>query len=197
MDYPQVQWNKRYEEMDQLWISEPDSALVETLGLLRPGRALDLGCGEGRNALHLARNGWEVTAVDFSEVALDRLKAASTEGELNIDIVCEDFNLYIQRVNKKFDLVVVANIHPASEERFKMYSQIRDLVNPGGHIFIIGHHLDSLGQAGPHDPDRLLSEAEIEKAFLGFELKVLTKVVNIADHGHESPSLVALVRAPA
>ncbi len=66
-------WDHRYAGTERLFPREPDAALVELVGGLRPGRALDLGAGKGRNSLWLARQGWQVTAVDLAEVALGRL----------------------------------------------------------------------------------------------------------------------------
>ncbi len=194
MDSPKEQWNKRYQEIDQLWIRQPDPSLVKFVGPLTPGKALDLGCGEGRNSIYLAQIGWNVTAVDFSDVALERLKKDASAAEVSIDAVCDDLTEYLKDTKSKFDLVLIANIHPPSEERFQMYSQTKHVLNPGGYLFIIGHHLDSLGHVGPADPDRLLTESEIRRAFSDFEITVLTKVSDVADSGHESSSLVALLK---
>ncbi len=195
MDNPKEQWNQRYQEIDRLWISQADPSLVVAVDTLTPGSALDLGCGEGRNSLYLAKRGWNVTAVDFSDVALERLKTAASTAEVSINLVNDDLTEFLKDTKTKFDLVVIANIHPPSEERFQMYSQAKHVVNTGGHIFIIGHHLDALGHIGPPDPDRLLTESEIRRAFADFEITVLTKVSDVADFGHESPSLVALLKA--
>jgi 2-polyprenyl-3-methyl-5-hydroxy-6-metoxy-1,4-benzoquinol methylase len=65
-------WDARYAATDTLWSFEPNRFLLREVESLPPGRALDLACGEGRNALWLASRGWRVTAVDFSQVALDR-----------------------------------------------------------------------------------------------------------------------------
>ncbi len=194
MDSPKEQWNKRYQEIDQLWIRQPDPSLVKFVGPLTPGKALDLGCGEGRNSIYLAQIGWNVTAVDFSDVALERLKKDASAAEVSIDAVCDDLTEYLKDTKSKFDLVLIANIHPPSEERFQMYSQTKHVINAGGYLFIIGHHLDSLGHVGPADPDRLLTESEIRRAFSDFEITVLTKVSDVADSGHESSSLVALLK---
>ena len=72
-------WDRRYAEPQLVWSAEPNRFLVEELAGLPPGRALDLACGEGRNAIWLARRGWEVTGVDFSGVAIDKAGRMAAE----------------------------------------------------------------------------------------------------------------------
>lgn len=74
-DSAEAHWERRYNERGQLWTGRPNDRLVEVAGGLVPGRALDLGCGEGGDAVWLAEHGWQVTAVDISPTALGRLTA--------------------------------------------------------------------------------------------------------------------------
>jgi SAM-dependent methyltransferase len=67
-----AEWDERYAERDQLWSGQPNGALVAEVAGLPPGRALDVGCGEGADAIWLARQGWEVNALEVSGVALGR-----------------------------------------------------------------------------------------------------------------------------
>jgi SAM-dependent methyltransferase len=68
----QAQWDRRYAERERLWSGQPNGALVTEVAGLTPGRVLDVGCGEGADAIWLARGGWDVTAVEVSGVALER-----------------------------------------------------------------------------------------------------------------------------
>jgi SAM-dependent methyltransferase len=68
----QAEWDSRYADQDQLWSGQPNGALVAEVAGLTPGRALDVGCGEGADAVWLARSGWDVTALEVSGVALQR-----------------------------------------------------------------------------------------------------------------------------
>jgi SAM-dependent methyltransferase len=68
----QVEWDTRYADRDQLWSGQPNGALVAEVVGLTPGRVLDVGCGEGADAVWLARGGWEVTALEVSGLALGR-----------------------------------------------------------------------------------------------------------------------------
>ena len=66
-------WNRRYAASDYVWTVEPNRFLVAEAGDLDPGRALDLACGEGRNAVWLAQWGWQVEAVDFAELLVNKI----------------------------------------------------------------------------------------------------------------------------
>jgi SAM-dependent methyltransferase len=68
----QAEWDNRYAEREQMWSGRPNGALVAEVAALEPGRVLDVGCGEGADAVWLARRGWDVTALDVSAVALER-----------------------------------------------------------------------------------------------------------------------------
>ena len=72
-------WDQRYAEADRVWSGRPNGALVTEVAGLVPGSALDVGCGEGADAIWLALRGWDVTALDVSRVALDRAQAAARE----------------------------------------------------------------------------------------------------------------------
>src|SRR5207244_12631949 len=72
-------WDERYRSAELVWGVRPNRWVERELADLPPGRALDLACGEGRNALWLAARGWQVTAVDFSAVALDKARALESQ----------------------------------------------------------------------------------------------------------------------
>jgi ubiquinone/menaquinone biosynthesis C-methylase UbiE len=77
-------WDDRYRTDELIWRAEPNRFLVEEVVGLAPGRALDLACGEGRNALWLAERGWQVTAVDFSAVGLAKAQRLASERALDL-----------------------------------------------------------------------------------------------------------------
>lgn len=167
-------WNERYAASERVFSADPDGTLVELAGGLPPGRALDLGAGEGRNSLWLASLGWRVTAVDLSDVALTRLAASAAERDLEVTTEVGDMNEFLGR-DGRFDLIVLANIHPDPEERTALLARVAAALAPGGHLFIVGHHIDSLGKAGPPRPERLYTEDIVAKAFPDLELLRLEK----------------------
>ena len=81
-------WDDRYAASELVWSREPNQFVAAELADLPPGRAVDLAAGEGRNAIWLASRGWSATAVDFSQVALD--KGARLAGDLDVTWVCAD-----------------------------------------------------------------------------------------------------------
>lgn len=98
-------WDERYEATELVWSTGPNATVAEQVSDLRPGTALDLGSGEGRNTVWLAEHGWTVTAVDFSPVATDKALAAAAR-QVTIDAVTADVTTY--QPQRSFDLVLVA-----------------------------------------------------------------------------------------
>src|SRR5690349_828683 len=102
-------WDERYSESDRIWSGKPNVALVAQVAGLRPGRALDLGCGEGADAVWLAKQGWQVTAVDISGVALERAASHAAEAGVTIDFQRRD--LATSLPEGEFDLVSAQFLH--------------------------------------------------------------------------------------
>ncbi len=155
-------WDSRYAEHE--WPSEPDRDLVELAGQLKPGTVLDLGCGPCRNSIWLAERGWEVTGVDASAVGLAQARERAKRAGVVIHTVEEDLMSYLEK-NNLFDLVVIANIHLVDPERSQLFLAAAGALHPGGHLFVIGHHLSDLGRTGPPDPERLYTVERIQDAF--------------------------------
>lgn len=181
-------WDERF--ASHPWPSEPDEALVELAGGLPPGRALDLGCGPGRNAIWLAERGWRVTGVDASAVGLGQARARASERGVEIECVQADLLDY-EPTPAGADLVVLANVHLLPSEHRRLVDVATAALVPGGHLFVIGHHLDSLGRAGPPDPERLYTEERLREELSGLAVEVLEKRVRGGAPGE--PPLIDLV----
>ena len=167
-------WDERYAAVGRRFSIHPDTAMVELVTPLPPGQALDLGAGEGRNSLWLARHGWTVTAVDGASVALDRMRAAADAEGLSVSPVQADLGDFLRR-GDTFDLVVIANIHRSPEERVVLLRAAVGAVRPGGHLFLVGHHVDSLGRVGPLDAARLYTEEALGGALPGLRTLLLER----------------------
>ncbi|HVS04862.1 MAG TPA: methyltransferase domain-containing protein [Candidatus Dormibacteraeota bacterium] len=158
-------WDERYRGATLLWTERPNQFLVEEISGLEPGRALDLGTGEGRNAVWLAEQGWQVTAVDFSRVALDRGAAIAQRSGVDVEWVHADLTQYRPAV-AAFDLVVILYLHLPPAARRGVLDQAAGALRPGGRLLIVGHDLENraAGHGGPQDPsvlyapDRIASE---------------------------------------
>ncbi|HEV3460501.1 MAG TPA: methyltransferase domain-containing protein [Candidatus Dormibacteraeota bacterium] len=158
-------WDERYRGATLLWTERPNQFLVEEISGLRPGRALDLGSGEGRNAVWLAEQGWQVSAVDFSRVALDRGAAIAQRSGVDVEWVHADLTQY-RPATAAFDLVVILYLHLPPDARRGVLEQAVTALRPGGRLLIVGHDLENrvAGHGGPQDPsvlytpDRIASE---------------------------------------
>lgn len=153
-------WDERYKTVE--WPTEPDPHLVSFASDLPPGRALDLGCGPGRNAIWLALRGWSVLGIDGSAVGLDQAKQRADKEGVILELQQADLLEY--RASSTFDLVVMANIHPEPAKRAALLNMAAEAVGPGGHLFVVGHHLNSLGRTGPPEADRLYTAERLIEA---------------------------------
>ena len=155
-------WDERHAAGAPIESPDPDPTLIQEIGDLRPGRALDLGAGDGRNAVWLASHGWSVTAVDFSSVALDRGRAFARAQEVDIAWELADLLVWVPPT-RRFDLVTLFFIHLPPEERHVVYARAAAAVAPGGTLLIVAHDRTNLteGVGGPQDPDVLFTPGEV------------------------------------
>ncbi|MEO9139121.1 MAG: methyltransferase domain-containing protein [Jatrophihabitans sp.] len=187
-------WDGRYRVSDSVWGAAPNRWVEQEVIGMRPGTALDLACGEGRNAAWLASIGWQVIAVDFSQVALAKgAEAAATDG---VTWVLDDATAF--RAPEPVDLVVVAYLQlDASSRRAAMRNAAAQLA-PGGTLIVVAHDSRNLaeGAGGPRDREVLYTAFDIvhdiEPAGLVIEKsgEVLREV-----EGSDRPAVDALLRA--
>ncbi|HSN54086.1 MAG TPA: class I SAM-dependent methyltransferase [Candidatus Sulfomarinibacteraceae bacterium] len=165
-------WNRRYREKELVWSAEPNRFLVEEVADLAPGRALDLGAGEGRNAIWLAERGWRVTAVDFSDVALEKARRIAAEREVGMETVHADLTEY-RPEPASFDLVLLLYLHLPPPEMAGVVDRAARAVASGGTFLLIGHDRTNLerGHGGPRDPELLYDAEEIAGLLTGFEIE--------------------------
>lgn len=143
------QWDSRYAAA-QLWSDEPNALAASLLQDVPPGRALDLAAGEGRMSLWLARQGWQMTGVDFSEVGLERGRARAADLGVDVDWQVADATS-ADLGARRYDLVLVLYLHLAQEQLHPVLTRAADAVTPGGLLLVLGHDRDSLvrGVGGP------------------------------------------------
>ncbi len=133
-------WNTRYSESDRIWSGKVNAALAEIVGEWSPGRALDLGCGEGGDSIWLAERGWTVTGVDISEVAIARATAAAAErgfGE-RVDLVAADLGEWSPR--GEYDLVTACFFQsPLTLSRHDILRRMAAALAVGGRLLLVAH----------------------------------------------------------
>jgi len=188
-------WDRKYGETKLLWSAEPNRFLVAEAADLAPGRALDLACGEGRNALWLARLGWKVTGVDFSEVAIAKGRERAAREQLDVEFVCSDLLEYEPKVDA-FDLVLVFYLQIHALERRRVLERAVPALRANGTFLLVGHDLTNLtdGVGGPPDPDLLYTPDDIVAELPGLEIAKAERVLRDVA-GAERPAIDALVRA--
>jgi thioredoxin reductase/SAM-dependent methyltransferase len=161
-------WDARYAESDQIWSGNPNPQLVAQVSGRAPGTALDVGCGEGGDAVWLATRGWRVTAMDVSVVALERGAAAAArlgrEVAERITWVRADV-LTSDAGGERFDLVNAQYLH-FTRSRAEVFRRLAELVRPDGTLLVVGHHpADVQRLAGPrhaHMEGFLFTADEVE-----------------------------------
>ena len=159
-------WNQRYDQTELVWSAGPNVWVEQVTSGLTPGTALDLGAGEGRNALWLAENGWDATAVDFSSVAIERAGGLARErlGDAvdRFHGVCTDLLSY-QPTAQSSDLVMLIYLQMPPEQRRTVIKSAASAVRAGGRLLVVAHDSGNLlhGYGGPQDPSVLYTTAEI------------------------------------
>ncbi|MCB9010274.1 MAG: class I SAM-dependent methyltransferase [Actinobacteria bacterium] len=152
-------WDRRYSSAERLWSGRVNAAVAAEAAALHPGRALDVGCGEGADAIWLAGRGWTVTGLDPSRVALDRAVEAARAG--GVDVSWIHGKLADRLVAGPMDLVCAC--YPALPLETDPLQQLVSLVAPGGTLLVV-HHADiDVERAKAHgfDPATLLQPADV------------------------------------
>ncbi|HEY3337882.1 MAG TPA: methyltransferase domain-containing protein [Propionicimonas sp.] len=134
-------WERRYAESPQVWSGKVNPALAELADGITPGRALDLGCGEGGDSVWLATQGWDVTAVDISTVAIARGQAAAAAAGIDperLHWVAADLTGWSP--TSDYDLVSACFLQsPVALDRARILRAAASRIVPGGHLLIVSH----------------------------------------------------------
>lgn len=163
---PAEAWEFRYAQAPKRWSGNPNATLVDVVGDLTPGRAVDLGCGEGADAIWLARQGWHVLGVDISPTAVARAHAAAVEAGVDGRVTFEAHDLSEWEPEGEIDLVTASFFHSREElPRTEILRRTIAHVAPGGHVAIVSHLAPPPWSEHTHH-DELLLDADGEVAAL-------------------------------
>jgi SAM-dependent methyltransferase len=170
-------WDQRYSGSELVWSSSPNIWVEQLTSDLPPGRALDLAAGEGRNAIWLAEQGWQATAIDFSQVALDRAKrlAADRFGDDASRFHTERADLTdYSAPAREFDLVLVVYLQIPADQRRLAIRAAAAAVAVDGRLIVIAHDSTNLanGVGGPQDPNVLYTAQDVVDDLTGTGLEV-------------------------
>jgi SAM-dependent methyltransferase len=185
-------WNERYRASELVWSAGPNQFVEAELGGLSPGSALDLACGEGRNAIWMARQGWRVTAVDFARAGLDKGKILG-EG-LDVEWVCGDATTWSRPTSYDVSLIAYLQL-PAAERRAAVRNAYVSL-RVGGTFLLVAHDTTNLteGTGGPQDASVLMTAEDVLTDLGGetFEVQRAGRVARQVGDGHgEEPAATA------
>jgi len=187
-------WDERYRAGGLVWGGPPNRWVVEELSDARPGVALDLACGEGRNALWLAAQGWRVIAVDFSAVAIEKARELDTRGL--VEWVAADATTYTP--GEPVDLALLCYLQLTAAPRRSAVRHAAAALAPGGTLLVIAHDSRNLtdGTGGPSDPRVLYTAGDVATDLEGTGL-VSDRASEVFRPvpGSERPAIDALLRA--
>ncbi|WP_280379969.1 class I SAM-dependent methyltransferase [Nocardia wallacei] len=216
-----AEWDARYAQSELVWGAPPNGTVVEHVhGLERritlqpdaPGeappplpRALDLGCGEGRNAVWLATHGWQVRAVDFSQVAIDKGRTIASRLSRSvrgrIDWQCADVtDPAAAGLTGPFELILLVYLHLPPAPRRALLGHLADLLSPGGTLLVLGHDTTNIteGHGGPQDPSILFTphdiRADLAAAGDHIRVRVADRVLRPTEVGDAIDALVVATR---
>ncbi|WP_020613043.1 class I SAM-dependent methyltransferase [Sediminispirochaeta bajacaliforniensis] len=160
-------WNSRYRNGNNHH-KVPSPIFLKETAPLQPGKALDLAAGTGHNAMALASRGWEVTAVDFSDVAIEAGKAMAAEAGLSIHGVIADVRSYDPEP-QSFDLVTICYFHPGTELLALVLQKAQKALKHEGTLLVIGHDAkNTLG--GPQNQELLYTPQKLTALLAGMEI---------------------------
>lgn len=163
--YDEQSFEERYRATDALWSGRPNTQLVREAADLPPGTALDVGCGEGADAIWLAERGWHVTAVDFARTALERgqAQAESLGREVADRIRWVHADITAELPGDGFDLISAQFMHLPPEPRRELFARLAAAVAPGGTLLVVGHDFSDIaaGAHRPPEPERFFTAAEV------------------------------------
>lgn len=147
-----TRWDERYSREGYVWDLEPNRFLPDLVADLGPGRVLDLACGEGRNTVWLAQQGWNATGVDFSAVGVEKGRRLAADRGVEVEWIVADVTTWPPRA-EAFDLVIVFYVQLPAPDRAAMLATAARSLARRGRFVMVAHDLDNLehGTGGPQD----------------------------------------------
>ncbi|KHJ72966.1 class I SAM-dependent methyltransferase [Rhodococcus sp. Chr-9] len=194
-------WNEKYAASELIWGTPPNPVIVEHVTSLPHGRALDLGCGEGRHSLWLATRGWEVVGVDFSEVALDKARQVAAQAPsrsrdrlryVRADVTTDSFD-------GEYDLILSVFLHFPPPQRKALLDHAINSLKPEGILIFLGHDAinPNEGVGGPQDKEILYTPTDLVEEIDGrLDIRIAERRYRETDAGTAIDALVVASKPP-
>lgn len=170
-------WNDHYLAHDQPWSGPANAVLTEVAATLPPGRALDLGCADGGDAIWLAQRGWQVTGVDVSATVLGRARVQVATAGLGDRVDFQRHDVSESLPDGTFDLIVASHFHsPIDFPRNQVFRSTAQMLSPHGVLLIVDHASTapwSWNQDPAHRfpaPEETFAEIGLDPAFWAAEI---------------------------
>lgn len=193
---PEEHWEAQYAESERRWSGKVNATTADVVASLPVGHVLELGCGEGGDAVWFAEQGWQVTAVDISPTAVSRgAEAAAARGVAErIEWVAHDLSTW--STDAAFDLVTATFFHSRTEfPRTEILRRAAERIRPGGHLLIVSHlfqseddlppwvrrHMEESGEHGPPPVDLTPGDEVAALALPTDSWEVVTADVRLRD----------------
>jgi len=176
-------WNERYGQSDYVYGKEANSFFTDQLAKLPTGKLLLPAEGEGRNAVHAALNGWEVTAFDFSEEGKNKALGLAKENDVRLDyrlLNASDFH-----ATESYDAIALIFAHFAGKEKIRLFKELEKSLAPNGYLIMEVFSKNQLGNksGGPKDIDLLYSKNEIKQLFPTLNFTIFEEMKIELDEG--------------
>lgn len=175
-------WDEKFGASEFLFTARPNQTVVAETTDLKPGMALDVACGQGRNAVWLAEQGWNVTAVDFSRVGIDRARQLANARGVDVTYIEADVVTW-QPPGQAFDLVLISYLQLPWDELKTVLHQAAKAVAPGGTLLIVGHDADNIerGYGGPPDPAVLYDAERIAAELTALDVDTAKQIDRVVE----------------
>lgn len=188
-------WNSKFSKADFFYGLNPNEFLASNIELLNNHKKLlCLGEGEGRNAIFFAKNGFDVSAIDASNLGLEKLQNRAKEENLDIKTICMDLNFW--KADEKYDVIVASYLHMYKDEREELFKKIEKSLNINGYFIaeFFSEKQLSFNSGGPKDLDLLYSVEDFSNHF-NLCKKNITEEIVVLDEGigHQGEACVIRV----
>ena len=201
MKYGPDKWDERYVVDEYVYGKDPNLFLKQNYKVIPKGNVLCVADGEGRNGVWLAKNGYNVTSIDFSPKAVEKINRLAQENNVSIKTICDDLLNYDLDKNM-YDGIVSIFAHFKVEEINKLHSKYFNALKPNGVFFmeVFAKEQLPLKTGGPKDISLLFDTQDIQKSFPSGEIELLKKDIVYLHEGniHDGKAIVvrAIVRKP-
>ncbi|MDZ7724764.1 MAG: class I SAM-dependent methyltransferase [candidate division KSB1 bacterium] len=188
-------WDQRFDTPEHVYGREPNEFLVEQSALIPKGRVLSLAEGEGRNAVYLALQGYEVTALDASRVGLQKTEHLASESGVPVHTLHQDLAHYAFEPDA-WQGIIAIYCHLPCELRKRIHSDIVKSLAPGGVYIMESFSQEQLkyGTGGPKSPDHLMDLDSVKTELQGLEFRHAAKVERHLDEGAHHSGLASVVQ---